>query len=66
LGDNDDQRYEIQAADQRYRIQGRNCIQGEDMGRKSVLQVHASHKNDEWVIEVGGTCHLIAAGEWNI
>lgn len=41
-------------------------IQGEDMGRKSVLQVHASHMNDEWVIEVGGTCHLIAAGEWNI
>lgn len=41
-------------------------IQGEDMDRKSVLQVHASHIHDEWVIEVGGTCNLIAAGEWNI
>ncbi|MDO4194177.1 MAG: PhzF family phenazine biosynthesis protein [Erysipelotrichaceae bacterium] len=41
-------------------------IQGEDMGRKSVLQVHASHIHDEWTIEVGGKCHMIASGEWEI
>jgi len=39
-------------------------IQGEDMGRKSVLHIHASQKNGEWVIEVGGNCYIVAQGEW--
>ncbi len=39
-------------------------IQGEDMGRKSVLRVHASHENENWRIEVGGKCHIVASGEW--
>jgi trans-2,3-dihydro-3-hydroxyanthranilate isomerase len=39
-------------------------IQGEDIGRKSVLHVHAGKTEDTWTIEVGGQCHLIASGEW--
>jgi trans-2,3-dihydro-3-hydroxyanthranilate isomerase len=45
-------------------------IQGEDMGRKSVLHIHASKKPgagesaDIWTIEVGGQCHVVASGEW--
>ena len=39
-------------------------IQGEDMGRKSVLHVHACKTEDVWTIEVGGRCHLVATGEW--
>ncbi len=39
-------------------------IQGEDMGRKSVLHIHASCKDEDWVIEVGGNCIITARGEW--
>ena len=39
-------------------------IQGEDMGRKSVLHVHACRENENWTIEVGGRCHIVASGEW--
>lgn len=39
-------------------------IQGEDMGRKSVLHVHAGKTENAWTIEVGGRCHLVASGEW--
>lgn len=39
-------------------------IQGEDMGRKSVLHVHASRENENWKIEVGGKCYIVASGEW--
>ena len=39
-------------------------IQGEDMGRKSVLHVHAAHIGEEWIIEVGGNCYIVASGEW--
>ena len=39
-------------------------IQGEDMGRKSVLHVHAGKTDDAWTIEVGGQCHIVASGEW--
>ena len=39
-------------------------IQGEDMGRKSVLHVHAGKTENAWTIEVGGRCHLVARGEW--
>lgn len=39
-------------------------IQGEDMGRKSVLDVHVSNISDEWIIEVGGGCRIVASGEW--
>ncbi len=39
-------------------------IQGEDMGRKSVLHVHAAHKADDWTIEVGGNCFIVASGDW--
>lgn len=39
-------------------------IQGEDMGRKSVLFIHASRQDNRWNIEVGGQCHIIASGEW--
>ncbi len=39
-------------------------IQGEDMGRKSVLHVHAAKDNDNWTIEVGGNCYIVAQGEW--
>lgn len=40
-------------------------IQGEDMGRKSVIYVHASHKNENWNIQVGGNCYIVAQGEWD-
>lgn len=40
--------------------------QGEDMGRVSVLHVHAENVNDEWKIEVGGKCHIVARGDWGI
>lgn len=39
-------------------------IQGEDMGRKSVLHIHAGKTEDDWTIEVGGQCHIVASGEW--
>lgn len=39
-------------------------IQGEDMGRMSVLHVHAARKGDAWSIEVGGNCHIVAKGVW--
>ncbi len=39
-------------------------IQGEDMGRKSVLHVRAGKTGDAWTIAVGGQCHLVASGEW--
>lgn len=39
-------------------------VQGEDMGRKSVLHVHASRKYEDWIIEVGGNCFIVAEGEW--
>lgn len=38
--------------------------QGEDMGRHSVLHVYASVCNDEWTIQVGGSCYLVASGKW--
>ncbi len=39
-------------------------IQGEDMGRKSVLYIHARKAAEDWTIEVGGRCHIVASGEW--
>ena len=45
-------------------------VQGEDMGRRSVLHIHASKKPaadgtaGDWIIEVGGQCHVVASGEW--
>lgn len=39
-------------------------IQGEDMGRRSVLYVNASLQDSEWRIEVGGKCRIIATGDW--
>ena len=39
-------------------------IQGEDMGRKSVLHVHAALKDEEYTIEVGGKAYIAASGEW--
>lgn len=39
--------------------------QGEDMGRTSILNIHASRMDKEWVIEVGGKCYIIASGDWN-
>lgn len=39
-------------------------FQGEDMGRPSVLNVHASFINDKWNIEVGGSCYIVASGDW--
>jgi len=38
--------------------------QGEDMGRRSVLKVHAAHSGDNWLIEVGGSCFIVASGNW--
>lgn len=38
--------------------------QGEDMGRPSVIHIHASINNGEWNIEVGGNCYIVASGEW--
>ncbi len=39
-------------------------IQGEDMGRKSVLQIHAEKRDNQYIIEVGGSVHIVAYGEW--
>ncbi len=39
-------------------------IQGEDMGRKSVLHIHGALNGDRWTVEVGGSCHLVAEGDW--
>ena len=39
-------------------------IQGEDMGRKSILQIHAEKKDDQYIIEVGGNAYIVASGEW--
>ena len=38
--------------------------QGEDMGRKSVLHIHSNRESDDWLIEVGGNCHIVAEGDW--
>lgn len=46
-------------ADIRYTV-----VQGEDMGRKSVLNIHARKSAETWTIEVGGRCHIVASGEW--
>lgn len=43
---------------------GYTVVQGEDMGRKSVLHIHARKAAEEWTIEVGGRCHIVASGEW--
>lgn len=40
-------------------------IQGEDMGRKSVLHVHTALEDDRWTIEVGGNCYTVAKGDWD-
>jgi len=34
------------------------------MGRKSVLHILANRESDDWLIEVGGTCHIVAEGDW--
>lgn len=39
--------------------------QGEDMGRPSTLHIHAAKENEQWTIEVGGNCHVVASGEWS-
>lgn len=39
-------------------------VQGEDMGRRSILYVSASHLANEWKIEVGGRCQAVATGDW--
>ncbi len=39
-------------------------IQGEDMGRKSVLFIHTALKEGEYTIEVGGKVSIVASGEW--
>lgn len=41
-------------------------IQGEDMCRKSVLQIHASKHDEDWYIAVGGQCHIVASGDWAV
>lgn len=38
--------------------------QGEDMGRPSVLHVHAAQGDGKWLIEVGGNCFVVAEGNW--
>lgn len=38
--------------------------QGKDMGRPSVLHIHAAENNGDWTIEVGGNCYIVASGEW--
>ncbi|MBQ8972722.1 MAG: PhzF family phenazine biosynthesis protein [Clostridia bacterium] len=40
-------------------------VQGEDMGRKSVLHIHAQYAAEQWIIEVGGQCRLVASGDWH-
>lgn len=49
----------LNKSDVRYSV-----VQGEDMGRKSVLHIHAQKENESWTIEVGGHCFLVATGEW--
>lgn len=39
-------------------------IQGEDMGRKSVLKIHTARKENQYTIEVGGNVYIIASGDW--
>jgi len=39
-------------------------VQGEDMGRTSILRLHGAHTDGEWLIEVGGKCHTVAMGAW--
>lgn len=39
-------------------------IQGEDMGRKSILQVHAEVRDNQYTIEVGGNAYIVASGDW--
>lgn len=39
-------------------------IQGEDMGRKSIITVHAKYDKYDWLIEVGGSCKMVASGVW--
>ncbi len=39
-------------------------IQGEDMGRKSVIKIHAESKDNQYIIEVGGNAHIVASGDW--
>ena len=39
-------------------------IQGEDMGRKSVLKIHTSKKENQYTIEVGGNAYIVASGDW--
>lgn len=39
-------------------------IQGEDMGRPSLLRVEVSHLEEKWTIAVGGCCHIVAQGNW--
>ena len=39
-------------------------IQGEDMGRRSVLHIRAAHEGSAWSIEVGGNCFIVAEGDW--
>lgn len=39
-------------------------IQGEDMGRKSVLQIHTAKKDNQYIIEVGGNAYIVASGDW--
>ena len=38
--------------------------QGEDMGRPSVLHIHSAFDGENWTIEVGGQCFIVATGEW--
>lgn len=38
--------------------------QGEDMGRKSMLHIHAAKCVEAWTIEVGGNCFIVAEGDW--
>lgn len=38
--------------------------QGEDMGRQSVLYIHAALEDGNWIIEVGGNCYIVASGDW--
>ena len=39
-------------------------IQGEDMGRKSVLKIHAAKEENQYIIEVGGNAYIVALGDW--
>lgn len=39
-------------------------IQGEDMGRKSLLHIKAAFADGSWDIKVGGRCYTVAMGEW--